>query len=148
MKIVTILSVAAALSIAVAAEKKLTIQDLPTPAQKTAQDQLKNATLVAISTENEKGRKLYEIETKVNGKVRDVLIDATGKVVEVEDEVDIATIPAPARTAIEKKVGKDKLERVESLTKSAGIEAYEAFIKKGTKTTEYAVKADGSAYKD
>ena len=148
MKIVTILSVAAALSIAVAAEKKMTMTDLPPAVQKTAQDQLKNATLGGISTETEKGKTFYEIESTVNGKGRGFLIDKTGKLVEVEAEVELASIPAAAKSAIEKKAGKDKIAKVESITKSAGIEAYEAFIKKGSKTVEYAVKPDGTAYKD
>ena len=148
MKIVTILSVAAALSIASAAEKKMKLEDLPPAVQKSAQEQLKSATLVGISAETEKGKTLYEIETKLDGKSRDLLIDKAGKVVEVEQEVDLATVPAAAKAAIETKAGKDKIAKVESLTKSAGVEAYEASIQKGSKTVEFAVKPDGAAYKD
>ncbi len=148
MKKIAILSVVAALSYAVAAEKKLKLEDLPPAVQKTAQDQLKGAKLSGISTETEGGKTLYEVEMDRNGKSRDVLIDKTGKVAETEDEVDLASIPAPAKSAIEKKAGKDKIVKVVSLTKSAGIEAYEAQIKKGSKTSEYAVKPDGSTYKD
>ena len=46
----------------------------------------------------------YEVETMLNGKHRDFNVDAKGKLVVVEEEVDIASIPAAAKAAIEKKV--------------------------------------------
>ena len=37
------------------------------------------------------------------GKTRDLLLDATGKLIEVEDETDLKSIPSAAREAIQKK---------------------------------------------
>ncbi len=47
----------------------------------------------------------YEVETMVNGKHWDFLVDVKGTVREVEDETWIDSIPAAAKAAIEKKAG-------------------------------------------
>ena len=46
---------------------------------------------------------MYEVETKVGGKSRDLLLDQTGVVVETEEEVDLETVPASAKLAVEKR---------------------------------------------
>jgi len=150
MRIIALLSAAAALSTAVAAEKKVKMEDLPAAVRQSAQEQLKapNTVLGGISAETEKGKTFYELETKVSGRSRDLLLDSAGKVVEIEEEVDLAKIPAPARAAIQKKAGKASITMVESLTKSAGVEAFEAHIKKGARDVEYAVTPEGKPYKD
>ena len=57
----------------------------------------------------------YEVETMLNGKHRDFNVDAKGKLVVVEEEVDIAGIPAAAKAAIEKKMAGGKLNMVETV---------------------------------
>src|ERR1035438_3603325 len=65
------IAIGALLSVAAAAEKKLQLKDLPPAVQKTVQDQTKGAEIRGISSETEKGKLTYEIETMVNGKHRD-----------------------------------------------------------------------------
>jgi uncharacterized membrane protein YkoI len=120
--------------------------DLPTAVQAAVKEQTKNATLVGLAKEVEKGKTLYEAETKVNGKTRDISFDSAGKIVSVEEEVDISSIPAAARAAIEKKAAGAKIKLVETVTEG-GTVRYEAAIEKAGKTTEYTVNADGSLYK-
>lgn len=147
MKIQTALSFAlCAVCLSIGAETKVNLADLPTPVQQTIKEQTKNATLVGITKEKENGKMVYEVESKVNGKGRDVLIDTTGAVIEVEEEVGIDTIPPAARAAIEKKAAGRKITRVETLTKD-GKTTYEAAIKKMWKTSEITVAADGSSVK-
>jgi len=134
------------LSAAFAAETKVKMADLPMPVQQTVKEQTKDATLVGITKEKENGKTVYEVETKVNGKGRDILVDTTGAVIEVEQEVEIDSIPAAAKAAIEKKAAGAKITRVETLTKG-GKTTYEAAITKGKKTSEITVAADGSAVK-
>lgn len=130
------------------AETKVKMQDLPPAVQNAVKEQTKDATLVGLSTEKEKGQTMYEVETKVNGKSRDLLLDKSGNVVEVEQEVDLDSIPAPAKAAIEKKAAGGKIEKVETLTKGSAV-SYEAAIKtKAGKTIEVGVNADGSPHKD
>jgi hypothetical protein len=91
----------------------------------------------------------YEVESMINGKHRDFNVDAKGKLIVVEEEVEIAGIPATAKAAIEKKVAGGKLGMVETVTKSDGVTLYEAaYTSKSGKKGAVLVKADGTETKD
>ena len=79
-------------------------------------------------------------------KSRDLMIDATGAILSVEQEVALYSIPLAAKSALEKKAAAGKITKVETVTKGSDI-AYEAAYTKGGKTAEYAVKADGTPHK-
>jgi hypothetical protein len=132
---------------ALAAEKPVKMKDLPTAVQKTVQEQTQNAQLKGLSKEVEGGKTFYEAETMVNGKSRDLLIDPTGAVVEVEEATTLDVIPAPAKAAIEKYAKNGKILKVESVTKGSTV-SYEATVSKGGKKSEVAVAADGTMKKD
>src|ERR1700681_2074875 len=125
------------------AESKVKMEDLPLAVQKTAKEQSKNATLAGLSKEVEGGKTVYEIETKVNGKSRDLLLDATGAVIEVEEEVEMNSLPAAAREAIQQKIGGGKLKKVEAVTKGSSVSYEASYVGKLGKTAEFAVNADG-----
>jgi uncharacterized membrane protein YkoI len=144
MKIMTGLFIAGILF----ADKKVNVADLPAAVQAAVKEQTKTTSLVGLSTEVEKGRTMYEAETKVNGKSRDLLFDASGALVETEDEVDLDSIPAPAKAALQKKAGTGTIQKVEKLTQGSSV-AYEATIKtKAGKKVEAAVNADGTPHKE
>src|SRR6516162_6345358 len=82
------------------AAKSLQLKALPPDAQKTVQDTLKGGEIKNISKEVEKGVTQYEVESMLNGKHRDFNVDAKGKLIVIEEEVDIASIPAAAKAAI------------------------------------------------
>jgi len=105
--------------------KSLLLKDLPAPVQKTVQETLKGGEIKNISKEVEKGVTQYEVESLLGGKHRDFNVDAKGKLIVVEEEVDLASIPAPAKATIEKKAAGGKLGMVESVTKD-GVVIYEA----------------------
>jgi uncharacterized membrane protein YkoI len=132
---------------ALVADTPVKMEDLPPAVQKAVKEQTKDATLVGLSKEKEKGKTFYEAETKVSGKTRDLLFDATGSVVDVEEEVDLASIPAGAKAAIEKKSAGGTIEKVETVTHGSTV-SYEAAIKtKAGKKIEYSVNPDGSVHK-
>jgi len=134
--------VAAAASIVLAGT--LQLKDLPPAVQKTIQSTLQGGEVKNISKEVEKGVTQYEVETIRNGKHRDFNVDAAGALIVVEEEVDLAGIPAAARTAIEKKAAGGKLGMVETVTKG-GVVLYEAaFTSKSGKKGSVLVKADGT----
>jgi len=127
-------------------ETKVQMKDLPRAVQAAVKEQSKGATLVGLAKEQEGTTIRYEAEMKVNGRTRDVTFDEAGKIVTVEQEVDIAGIPAPARAAIQKSVGKGKLELVETVT--AGTTTYyEAHIHFDGKEVEVKVDAHGQTVK-
>ena len=145
----TFLTVVAISGLAGAAPKSLQVKDLPAAVQKTVQDVLKGAEIKNISKEVEKGVTQYEIETLLKGRHRDFNVDAKGKLIVVEEEVDIAVIPAPAKSAIEKRVAAGKLKMVESVDKGDGVMLYEAsYTSKAGKNAAVLVKADGTETKD
>ncbi len=147
MKLVTLFALGIALiGLAIAADTKVKMESLPPAVQAAVTAQTKSATLVGLSKEVEKGKTTYEVETKVNGKTRDLLLDATGKLVEVEEETDINSIPAAARQAIQKKPAGGTVKRVETLTRGSSV-SYEAAIQKNSKNSEVNVNADGSVHK-
>ena len=74
-----------------AAETRVQMQDLPEPVQKTVQEQTKNAKLRGLAKEVENGQTYYEAETIVNGKSRDILIDPSGTIVEVEEATELGS---------------------------------------------------------
>jgi uncharacterized membrane protein YkoI len=143
-----LLLIAAIAAPALFGETKVKLESLPPAVQAAVKEQTKSATLIGLSKETEKGKTMYEVETKVNGKGRDLLLDKTGAVVEVEEEIDMADLPAAAKTAIEKRAAGGSISKVEKLTAGATV-SYEAAIKtKAGKNTEVGVNADGTPHKE
>jgi len=134
----------AGLGLAWASEKKVKMEDLPPAVQATVREQSKGATIRGLSMEVEKGKTIYEAELTVNGHGKDVSIDASGAIVEVEEEVALESIPAAAKSALLKAAGAGKVLKVESVTQGSTVVAYEATVMKGTKRSEVRVKPDGS----
>ena len=130
-----------------AVEKKIGAKDLPPAVQKAVPRQTKGAEIKGYNLETEKGKTFYEVETMLNGKSRDLLFDASGALVEVEEEIALDSIPSAAKAAIEKRAANGKVNKVESVTRGQSV-SYEAEITSMTgKRSEVAVQADGSPMK-
>jgi uncharacterized membrane protein YkoI len=137
-----------ALCAAFAAEKKVKLEDLPAAVQTTVKEQTRDATLIGVSTEKEKGKTVYEIETRLGGKGRDLVLDQAGTVVETEEEIDVNAVPAPAKAALQKRASGGTLSKIEKVTAGRTV-SYEGTIKtKAGKSVEYAVTADGKPRKE
>lgn len=131
---------------AFAADKPVKMGDLPHAVQEGVKKETKGAEIKQILEEAVSGETVYEVESVVNGRTRDLLFNTAGKAVEIEEEVAIDSIPAPARTALEQKVGDGKIVKVETVAKG-GTMAYSADYTKDGKKHEFEVKADGSPVK-
>lgn len=123
-------------------EKKVKMKDLPAAVQQAVKEQSKGATLRGLSQEVKDGKTLYEAELRIAGRTKDVTFDTQGKVVAVEEEVALSSIPAPAREAIQKAVDGAKLLLVETVSERGSI-FYEAHFKKGGQELEVKVDATG-----
>lgn len=134
---------------ALAAEAaSLRLKDLPAAVQKTVNETLKAGQIRSISRETENGVTQYEVESILNGKHRDFNVDARGKLLVVEEETDIATFPAAAKAAIEKKAAGGKIGMVE-LFMRGGETLYEAaYTSKDGKKHAVLVKAAGTETKE
>lgn len=124
-------------------EQSVKMKDLPAAVQQTVREQSRGAKIRGLSAETENGVTNYEVELKVNGHSRDVLIDPSGAVVSVEEQVALASLPEAVRTAIERNAGGGRVVIVESISKGGTVEAYEAHVKRGRKTVEIKVGPDG-----
>jgi len=135
---------------ALASAAGLKLADLPAPVQKTVQDTLKGGEIKNINKEVEKGVTQYEVETMWNGKHRDFDVDSKGALIDVEDEVALDSIPAPAKSAIMKRVGTGKLGMVEAVSYPGKKDLlYEAsYTTKDGKKREVLVTAAGTETKD
>jgi hypothetical protein len=72
----------------------------------------------------------------VNGRKKDVLMDADGKIVEVEEQIAFASLPAAVRDRLQAKAGTGKILRVESLTRRGKPVQYEAEVATNGKKSE------------
>jgi len=129
-------------------EKTLALKDLAPAVQKTIQAELKGGEIKRIGKETEDSAAQYEVETMLNGKHRDSNVDTKGKLLLVEEETSIDSIPAAAKASILKKVGDGKLGMVE-LFMRGGETMYEAgYTTKAGKKHVLLVKSDGAETKD
>ncbi|HET9401372.1 MAG TPA: hypothetical protein VFO34_10505 [Candidatus Acidoferrales bacterium] len=127
------------------AETPVKMADLPPAVQNTVKQQMAGATLRGLSKETEHGKTTYEAELIVNGTHKDVTIDADGKIIEVEEEVQLASIPEAARNAIQAAAGKSgKVLKVESVTEGDKLVAYEAQIQKTPNGKRSEVRVDAA----
>jgi len=118
-------------------------KDLPSAVRTTVQKQSETGRLRGLVKEEENGQVFYEAEIKVNGHTRDVLIDQNGQVVEIEEEINSASLPPIVKTSIEQNAKKWKVGKVESITKNGEIVAYEAHLRNGNQLKEIKVGTDG-----
>ena len=128
---------------AVSQEKKIRHSELPTAVKKTVLAETRGAQVQGFSLEKENGQTYYEAELMVHGHSKDVLMDANGAVVEVEEQVATDALPAAVRDGLQAKAGKGKLTKVESITKQGKIVAYEAKVLTDGKKSEVQVGPDG-----
>jgi hypothetical protein len=131
----------ATLSLAGAAERRVQKADLPPAVQKEAERLSQGAAIVGYTEEIEKGKRLYEVETKADGRTRDFLLDAAGNIVSIEQEVPFATLPGPVKKGLLAAAGKGRITKVESLSEGRKI-TYEAQVQGGPRE-EVTVDAQG-----
>ena len=128
---------------AFAQEKKIKRSELPAAVEKTVVAQGKGATIRGFSEEKEKGQTTYEAEMLLNGHTKDVLMDANGVLIEIEEQVDLQAVSAEVRAGLQAKAGKGKITKVESITKKDKLVAYEAHVVTDGKKSEVQVGPDG-----
>jgi hypothetical protein len=73
-----------------AAEKRISKSALPPAVAKTADEQSAGATVQGYMQDNDNGQVEYEVEMTVNGHSKDVTIEPSGQVLEVEEQVELS----------------------------------------------------------
>ena len=128
-------------------ERKITRSALPAAVETTVAAQSQGATILGFSTEKEHGQTFYEAELMINGHTKDILMDANGAIVEVEEQVEFEQLPAEVKAGFIAKAGKGVIKKVESLTKHNKLVAYEAQVVTNGKRSEIQVAPDGKPLK-
>jgi hypothetical protein len=124
-------------------EKAVKMKDLHEAVQATIREQSKGGAIRGISQEKRSGQTCYEVEFETDGRIREALIDQAGKVVEIEDQITLDSLPPAVKAEIIKQAARGKLLLVASVTKDNVIAAYEARVRFGEKVSEIRVGADG-----
>lgn len=124
-------------------EKKVKRSDLPPAVEKAVVEQSQGATIRGFSQEKENGQTFYEAELVVKGHSKDVLMDADGAVVEVEEQIPTESLSLAVRDGLQAKAGNGKLVKVETLTKKGKLVAYEAQVLTNGKKSEVQVGPEG-----
>jgi hypothetical protein len=124
-------------------EKKIKHSELPAAVEKTVAVQISGARIRGFSEEKENGQTFYEAQLMVNGHSQDILMDANGTIVEVEEQVAVDSLPIAVKDALKAKVAKGKLVKIESLTKHGKLVAYEAQLVTDGKRSEAQVGPNG-----
>ena len=148
MRILRIIGLVAAGSLsfallALAEEKQIKRSDLPPAVEQTVAAQSSGATIRGFSEERENGQVFYEAGLTVNGHNRDVLMDASGAIVEIEEQIAMDTLPTNVQDGLHAKAGKGKIVTVESITKHDRLVAYEATVFTSGKRSEIQVDPQG-----
>ena len=133
--------------VASAQEKKIKREQLPPAVEKTVAAESQGATIKGFASEREHGQQFYEVSLNVNGHNKDILMDAAGNVVEVEEEVSFGSLPSNVQDTLKKRVRGGTITVVESITKNGQLVAYEAHVKHGIRRSEIQVGPNGEKLK-
>jgi hypothetical protein len=130
-------------SVAEEQEKKIERSNLPPAVEKAVAAQTQAATIRGFSEETENGQKLYEVKLMLDGHKKNILMDANGTIVAVEEQVAMESLPLAVRDGLQARAGSGKLIKVESITKHNKLVAYEAKVMTNGKKSEVQVGPDG-----
>lgn len=123
-------------------EKKVKEAEVPAPALAALKKLAGGAAFTEFAEEVEHGHKYYEGTWKGPDGSVDALVTEAGDVIEIEESMPGAKVPAGVRAAAEKAAGKDaSFER-------KTVYMYEIHYKKDGKTHEMIFTADGRVFRE
>jgi len=140
--VVTMIAFATSLTV-VAQEKQIRRQQLPPAVETTVARESQGATINGFASETENGKRLYEVELSVDGHSKDITMDGDGNILEIEEQVTMNSLPATVQEGLRAAAGKGSIARIEALTKSGKLVAYEALVKSRSKHYEIQVGPNG-----
>jgi DNA-binding beta-propeller fold protein YncE len=98
------------------------------------------ARVMAYSVEKQNGKLCYEIESVDGGNTRDALYAADGTMIEMEEGLSPADLPATVIAAVTAKYPKGKVAKAERLTRGDHV-GFELAVKTGGRTVEMSFDA-------
>ena len=139
--------IAAAAAIPARAESRVSCDTLPARVLSRAKSEAGDATIHGCVKDKENGKVTYEVETLKDGKSRDFVLDASGSVIEVEQEVTDGSVPPAVSDAIARAAQGGKVGKIESVTRGGAIASYETTITRNGQRREVAFSPQGTPVK-
>jgi hypothetical protein len=129
------------------AESRVPCNTLPAAVLQQAKIEAGEATIRGCVKDSENGKLNYEVETLKNGRSKDITLDASGSVMEVEQEVTAGSLPLAVSDAIAKAAHGGKVGKIESVTRGGVIASYETTIMNEGRQREVAFSPQGAPVK-
>jgi hypothetical protein len=129
------------------AESHVSCNTLPAAVLSHAKSEAGDATIRGCVKEKENGKLTYEVETLKDGRSRDIEFDASGSVLEIEQEVTGSSVPVAVSAAIATAAKGGKAGKIESVTRGGAIASYEATITRQGQRHEVAFSPQGTPVK-
>lgn len=124
---------------------KITLAQMPEAVQKAVKAETAGGKIRGLFKEiAEDGKIVYEVESIVKGKTRDLNLGEDGTVLVCEQQMTLAELPASVRETMLSAAGKRRIRMVESVTKMGALAYYEAQVGAGKTLEEITVGLDGS----
>jgi len=124
-------------------DKPVSQNDIPAPVLAAFHQSYPAARIRGTSTETEKGKTYYEIES-INGKQsRDILYIADGTAVEIEEAMPAKSLPAAVRHAVMKEFHHAEVTKAERVTKGAAL-SYEIHVRRGAQHGSVVIDTTGT----
>jgi hypothetical protein len=109
-------------------EEEIAFEKLPPAVQSAARKHLGSADVRRASKETDAaGEVTYEIETRENGRDKDVVLDSEGALLEISRELEGSALPGPVLAGIRALLPGGRILEAES-TDRGGIVTYEAVV--------------------
>jgi uncharacterized membrane protein YkoI len=132
---------------ALAAANQIRFEAMPGAVQRAALLEMHSGILQGCSTDTENGRTIYEVETLTSNGKRVLSFDASGNLVEAEEQIPLAAVPPAAPKGLKKQAAGGTIRSVESV-KRGNTTGYEAVVIKNGKRREVAVDVNGNPVHD
>ena len=127
-----------------ASEKAVSWEKLPPPVQQTIEAQLQTAKPEEITQETDDGYTTYEAAQKVAGHLKEVKVAENGQLIEVEEAIPAAELPAAVVDKVHKKAPKAEIKEARRVTSYS----YEVELGKGVKPHEIQLFGNGQPVED
>ena len=126
-----------------AAEQEIERSQLPPAVEKTLAEQSREATIRGIEKYRSAGGTRYEAGLTLGGHRRDIVMDESGAVVAIEDEVAFDSLPPVVKAGLRTAAGSGSIAKVEMVTKAGRVASYEARVVTGEKGSRVEVDPNG-----
>ncbi len=129
-------------------EERVPLDKLPKAVTDAVQKRFPKLEMTGASKEKEKGKVVYEVSLKKDGRNIDVTVTQAGQITLIEQQIDFKDLPKPVAKTFEEKYPNAKYDIIESVTKVADgnetLEYYEAtLVAADRKKWEVEVLPDG-----